>query len=539
MSSKYKPKILVVNDDAASLFALTGLLGTWAEENGCLVIPARSGEEALRNVLQDEFAVILLDVNMPGMDGFETAEAIHQRPRSASIPIIFITAFLADELNRLKAYQQGAVDYLFTPIIPQVLQAKVSVFVSLAKKNLELKAQADALTQRTADLEITNSRLQREIRERKLAVEQNRAKDEFLAMLGHELRNPLSAITSAASLIGFPGAKEESVNRAKLVLARQAQHLTRIVDDLLDLGRVMSGKIVLNKKPVNMREIVLSCLESLRASRPVDSYQWQIDEKDAWIEADLTRIEQIITNLIDNAIKYTPAGGTITLESSVDNGQTSLTISDSGIGISKELLPRIFDIFVQGENSLDRAKGGLGVGLALVRQLVELHGGSILVSSDGENLGSSFTISMPGSSMQETAPPSGEARSHATMQKLLLIEDNDDGRDMMTRLLRSHGFDVLEAASGPEGIALAQAEKPGVAIIDIGLPGMDGYEIARNMRADKETRSIFLIALTGYGLQEDRKLSTKAGFDMHLVKPLDVQQLMQAIDACLSTPQAN
>ncbi|WP_245936846.1 ATP-binding response regulator [Undibacterium pigrum] len=530
MQAKYKPKILVVNDDTASLFALSGLLTTWADENQCSVVTAKSGEDALRHVLQDDFAVILLDVNMPGMDGFETAEAIHNRARSSSIPIIFITAFLADDLNKLRAYQQGAVDYLFTPIIPQVLQAKVSVFVTLAKKNLELKAQAEALSLRTADLQAANDKLQREIKERKIAVEQNEAKDKFLAMLGHELRNPLSAITSAASIIGFPGAKADSVERAKKILSRQSHHLTRIVDDLLDLGRVMSGKIVLDKTAVNLGEVILSCLDSLRASRPVDSYQWTIDPIDTWVDADPTRAEQIITNLLDNAIKYTPAGGSISIKKTLADGKVSLMITDSGIGISKDLLPRIFNVFVQGEHSLDRAKGGLGIGLALVRQLVELHGGDIHAHSEGENLGSTFAIVLPQAAAIQPSPDQPEVRKMATSQKLLLIEDNEDAREMTTQLLKEHGFQVLEAATGAEGIILAKEEKPGIALIDIGLPCMDGYEVARRLRADKDTSSMYLIALTGYGLREDHVLTAEAGFDSHFVKPLKLQQLILAIE---------
>jgi len=213
-----KPKILVVNDDAGSLLALTSLLDQWADESHYEVLAARSGQEALRQVLLHDFAVILLDVNMPGMDGFETAEAIHQRARSADIPIIFVTAFLADEIDRLKAYQRGAADFLFTPVIPQILHAKVSVFVALAMKNEELKRQTQALSQRTTELTATNQRLTLEMEERREAERKSHAKDEFLAMLGHELRNPLSAISSAASLIGLPGAGSDSIGRAKQII---------------------------------------------------------------------------------------------------------------------------------------------------------------------------------------------------------------------------------------------------------------------------------------------------------------------------------
>lgn len=281
------PRILVVNDDPASLLALSSLLSHGDEDNTYEIMTARSGEEALRQVLRNEFAVILLDVDMPGMDGFETAEAIHQRPRSAAVPIIFVTAYLADEMNRLKGYQKGAVDYLFTPIIPQILQAKVAVFVALARKNLELKRQTEILNERSTELSAANQRLQLEIEERKAAERQSKAKDEFLAMLGHELRNPLSAISSAASVLGLEAAHN---SRAVGIIQRQSQHLSHIVDDLLDLSRVMSRKIMLSKQAIDLATLLANCVDTLRASGRLDAHELQISSEAIWIDADPTRI---------------------------------------------------------------------------------------------------------------------------------------------------------------------------------------------------------------------------------------------------------
>lgn len=260
------PKILIVNDDPASLFALSSSLSTWAEQTGCELVEARNGPEALRCVLQHEFAVILLDVNMPGMDGYETAEAIHGRALSAAVPIIFVTAFHADELNRLQGYARGAVDYLFTPVIPQILQAKVGVFVALARQNLELKKQATELHLRAAEQAATNRQLKIEIEERQIAVRQNAEKDEFLAMLGHELRNPLSAICNAIAVLNFPTVTADGAQRARNILQRQSRHLTRIVDDLLDLSRLRSGKIALVCQPLALDQLVNHYLETLRVS---------------------------------------------------------------------------------------------------------------------------------------------------------------------------------------------------------------------------------------------------------------------------------
>ncbi|XLZ71865.1 response regulator [Massilia sp. SR12] len=533
-----KPKILVVNDDANSLFALTNLLGQWAAQEGYDVVAARSGEEALRQVLTHDFAVILLDVNMPGMDGFETAQAIHQRPRSSDIPIIFITAFVADELDRLKAYQRGAVDFLFTPVIPQMLYAKISVFVALATKNEELRRQARQLSQRTTDLIASNQRLLREIEERKSAERASHAKDEFLAMLGHELRNPLSAISSAASLIGLPGVAPDSVCHAKKIIQRQSRHLGRIVDDLLDLSRAMSGKILLNRLPLDLKALLHTTLETFHATGRLADYELVADIAPCWVNGDATRLEQVFSNLLDNALKYTPPGGRIEVIGEIDDGELTLSIHDSGVGIPADLLPQVFDVFVQGTSTLDRAQGGLGIGLALVRRLVELHGGNVYAESAGPGEGSTFTLHLPCIEhvSESKAPPMDT--SEQSKPAVLLVEDNDDGREMMAMMLSCYGYPVQHAADGFQGLATAVAARPDIALVDIGLPGIDGYEVARRMRANPDTHHIKLIALTGYGLADDQRRVMDAGFDMHLVKPVDVDQLLRAISECLARSPA-
>ena len=539
MPTTDKPKILVVNDDAASLLALTSLLDQWANETGYTVLSARSGQEALRQVLLHDFAVIILDVNMPGMDGFETAEAIHQRARSADIPIIFVTAFLADEIDRLKAYQRGAADFLFTPVIPQILHAKVSVFVALANKNEQLRRQADKLSQHTLELTATNERLMREIEDRQAAERKSHAKDEFLAMLGHELRNPLSAISSAAALIDMPGAGPEMASRARQIIGRQSQHLSRIVDDLLDLSRAMSGKILLARRPVDMASLVGACLDTFRATGRTTGYRINVDLAPNWVDGDPTRLEQIATNLIDNALKYTPAGGTIDIAIGAEDEEVLLTVSDTGVGIAPDLLPHVFDVFVQGSISLDRAQGGLGIGLSLVRRLVELHGGSVSATSAGGGAGSSFTIRLPRAEPAVASAPALAPSEHpAGKPAVLLIEDNEDGREMMATMLDVYGYPVLQSADGLDGVAQATSKLPKVALVDIGLPGIDGYEVARRLRANPDTRAMRLIALTGYGLADDQRRVLEAGFDMHLVKPVDIAQLLGALGEPAPLPAA-
>jgi signal transduction histidine kinase len=534
VSKTDKQKILVVNDDAASLLALTSLLDQWATETNYEVMAARSGQEALRQVLLHDFAVILLDVNMPGMDGFETAEAIHQRARSADIPIIFVTAFLADEIDRLKAYQRGAADFLFTPVIPQILHAKVSVFVALAMKNEELKRQTHKLSQRTTELTATNKRLTREMEERQAAERSNHAKDEFLAMLGHELRNPLSAISSAASLIGLAGAGPDTIGRAKVIIQRQSQHLSRIVDDLLDLSRAMSGKILLSRQPLEVSALVSACLDTFKATGRTGNFQINVDMAPGWVEGDPTRLEQIATNLIDNALKYTPPGGTIDITVGHDDAQDQvmLTVRDTGVGIAADLLPHVFDVFVQGSITIDRSQGGLGIGLALVRRLVELHGGSVSAHSAGTGSGSTFTIRLPRAAPVVASAPRAAAGIDSGKPTVLLIEDNEDGREMMATMLGAFGYSVQQAADGVQGVQMAHAGAPDVALVDIGLPGIDGYEVARRLRNEAGTRNIKLIALTGYGLADDQRRVLEAGFDMHLVKPVDINHLLDAIGSC-------
>ncbi|MGZ3182347.1 MAG: response regulator [Telluria sp.] len=531
-----KPKILVVNDDPASLLALTSLLDQWAEQTNYAIVTARSGQEALRQVLLHDFAVILLDVNMPGMDGFETAEIIHQRPRSADIPIIFITAFVADEIDRLKAYQRGAADFMFTPVIPQILHAKVSVFVALAMKNEELRRQAAKLSQRTTELTATNKRLVREMEERRDAERRSHAKDEFLAMLGHELRNPLSAISSAASLIGLPGAGADTITRARTIIQRQSQHLSHIVDDLLDLSRAMSGKILLNRQPVEISAVMKGCFDTFRATGRMLDYTVELDVNPAWVSGDPTRIEQVTSNLIDNALKYTPPGGRIELVTRIEGDDAVLTVRDTGVGIGPELLPNVFDVFVQGAMTMDRSQGGLGIGLALVRNLVELHGGAVTAHSDGPGTGSTFMIRLPRIEHTVDEAPRDLGGHDARKLNVLLIEDNDDGREMMATMLGAYGYAVRQAGDGLQGVQMAAATLPDVALIDIGLPGIDGYEVARRLRADEATQGIRLIALTGYGQADDHRRVMEAGFDLHLVKPVQVDDLLGALTRDLPAP---
>jgi signal transduction histidine kinase/CheY-like chemotaxis protein len=364
---------------------------------------------------------------------------------------------------------------------------------------------------------------------RTMAERQNRAKDEFLAMLGHELRNPLSAIVNAINVIGFKDMPATSTERARQIIYRQSQHLSHIVDDLLDVGRVHSGKIHLETKQLRLDQMVSNYVATLQETGRASQHEVTVQVEPAWVSADPTRLEQIISNLLDNAFKYTPPGGSVVVAVSRDAGEVSLTVCDSGIGIAPELMPYVFDLFVQGKRALDRPQGGLGVGLALAQRLARMHGGNIGVMSDGQGKGSRFELRLPELLNPDASLPAAMP-TQSSPQTVLLIEDNEDGRDTMHMMLATHDYQVFCAADGAEGLQMAADLAPDVALVDIGLPGIDGYEVARRMRANIATRDIRLIALTGYGLDADQQRAIDAGFDMHLVKPVEMEQLIKALE---------
>jgi signal transduction histidine kinase len=407
MSTTNRLNVLVVNDDPASLLALSGSLSVSADRLGYNVLTARSGKDALREILLRRFAVILLDVNMPDMDGFETAAAIRSRAVSADTPIIFITAFMADEVSKLNAYRYDAADFLFSPIIPQVLAAKVEVFVSLAAKNEELFALAETLEQQSRAIAESNARLVIEMQEREVVENSSRAKDTFLAMLSHELRNPLAAIKNASSLLALPTVSDALVTRANGIISRQTMHLREIVNEILDLSRAMSGKIKLSRESIDLSELVSACVDRFLSSGRAEHRSVDVSVAPVWVHGDRERLAQIVNHLIENALKYTPEGGNIHVDVCADGAEAVVTVRDTGSGIPAEFLPHIFDVFAQGSVSLDRSMGGLGIGLAIVQCLVCLHDGLVSVHSDGVDRGSEFVVRLPvlvGSTANEPKP---------------------------------------------------------------------------------------------------------------------------------------
>jgi signal transduction histidine kinase/ActR/RegA family two-component response regulator len=379
----------------------------------------------------------------------------------------------------------------------------------------------DAMRERDASLEV-------EQKARAAAEAANRAKDEFLAMLGHELRNPLAAIWNASTVMRSQALSAEQLDFATSVIERQSRHLKRLIDDLLDVGRVMTGKVMLERGPLDLGAAVRHVAASLETAGRFAQRRVEIDAAPVWIDGDPTRIEQIATNLLANALTYTPAGGRVRVRVAREGDHALLEVSDDGRGIAPGDLERVFDLFYQADLTPDRATGGLGIGLTLVRRLVELHGGTVAARSDGKGKGASFSVRLPAMPAEPRVARAEAPERAGARHTILIVEDNADERESLRTMLELHGHTVLYAADGPSALELLRRKRPPVAILDIGLPGMDGYDVARAARAELGG-GIFLIALTGYGGNADAQRAREAGFDVHLTKPVELHELARVI----------
>lgn len=693
--------ILLVDDQPARLLSYEAILGDLGQN----LIRAGSGIEALEQVMRHEFAVILLDVSMPGMDGFETAALIHEHPRFGRTPIIFVTGFHVTDVDRLKGYELGAADYVYVPVVPAILRSKVAVLVELHQKRRELQQLNRRLERANADLAAANAELQaettrelrrlndglarangeleranagltaevavrrkaetrlRENEERLRAIvestsaviyqtdsagrlvlanpsfeqvagrraaellgltvrealpgdasaaiaahdaqvlaegcplqfeemleladgphtyasvkapvreadgrvcgvvsvatditfrkhleralrEADRRKDEFLAMLAHELRNPLAPILSAAKALRPAVAGDADSRWCVEAIERQAGQLARLVEDLLDVSRITQGKIRLRREPVDVAAVLELAAE---ASGPLISGRGHeltiaAPQEPLRVHGDLARLAQAVGNLLNNAAKYTPDGGRIRLEASCEAataatpGQVLIRVTDTGAGIGADLMPMLFELFSQGERTRARSQGGLGIGLALVRRVAELHGGSVAAHSDGEDRGSEFVIRLPlldrgparGAGDPGAAPPEA-ASEHAAPNgalRVVVADDNADAARSLALILRRLGHVVRTARDGVEAVEVCDAFDPDVALLDIGMPRLDGNGAAERLREGRLGRRIGLVALTGWGQEETRTRTRQAGFDAHLVKPVDVAELTRVL----------
>jgi signal transduction histidine kinase/DNA-binding response OmpR family regulator len=676
-----KVKILIVDDLPEKLMVYQTILEEMEQD----IFAVTSGNDALKLLLKHEFAVILLDVNMPGMDGFEIANLIGKRKKSAHTPIIFLTAF-TDEVCAAQGYASGAVDYLPTPVIPDVLRAKVRVFIELFQMRRQAAMQAQERAMRAAaeesvkrsefignaskilagahkredivhsllqipvpylsetsivwfsgsdtypesmkwtsriycdfnyeppplsrqdipwideaipkvmasrqveiilDIPTMPFRLKEEnthafelikcaillpilIRDQiygililtrkhdeikfqpneiSLAIdfvsrtsialenvlliekiqEADRRKDEFMGMLAHELRNPLGPVSNAIQLLKMMP-KDSDFSHIYSIIDRQVGHMSRLIDDLLDATRLACGKVFLRKETCNLNKIIYQTVEDYQSIFQAKDISLEVDicQESLQLEADPTRLIQSIGNLLHNAHKFTHTGGTVSISLNYEQGGSGvIKISDNGIGIDKKIMPYVFDVFRQAEQGLDRAQGGLGLGLTLVKGLVELHDGTVSVGAGHDERGTEFTIRLPVKVGHNVLVNLGEEaiNNDFNKYKILVIEDNKDAAESSKLLLALEGHDVKTANTGINGLAIAKSFQPQVILCDVGLPGMDGYQVAKSLRDDPELQDTYIIALTGYGRAEDQKRSRDAGFCMHLTKPIDYNKL--------------
>jgi signal transduction histidine kinase/CheY-like chemotaxis protein len=442
-------------------------------------------------------------------------------------PRIVLTATLREQCQQ--GPQRAAM------AVPLIVQGEITGALVVADEaGRVFSADEVALAQMFADqaaAAFQNAHLYEEAERRRSEAEAaNRAKDQFLAMLAHELRNPLAPIRSGSYLIGQRLGADPLVQRACEIIERQLQHLTRLLDDLLDVARITEGKIELVKTPLDLGAAVEEAVEAVRDLIESKGHTLclALPERPVALEADSTRVVQIIANLLNNAAKYTPPRGVLTVTAEEANGWAVVSVSDTGIGIRPELLPRVFDLFSQLDPTTARTEGGLGVGLTLVRRLVELHGGRVTAHSEGPGRGSKFVVSLP-AGVHPPAPAASAPPSAApAARRILIVEDNADAAEMLRVALELEGHGVRVAADGQSGVEAALGEPPEIMLVDIGLPGLDGYGVAREVRRTLG-RTVVLIALTGYGQAADRRHTAEAGFDAHLVKPIDPEELTSLI----------
>ena len=519
--------ILLVDDRPENLISLEAML----RRDGLVALKARSGREALEILLTQDVALALLDVQMPEMDGFELAELLRGNERTRRIPIIFLTAGSSDRSRRFRGYEAGAVDFLEKPLEPDILRSKVNIFFELYRQRQQINDQMENLRAYAEE----NLRLLKESRAAGEALQDaDRRKDEFLATLAHELRNPLAPIRNGLQILRLSpdGDRAEQVRG---MMDRQLTHLVRLIDDLLDVSRVSQGKIDLRRETIALQEAVAAAVE---ASRPLieashHGFNLIMPEEPLNVEGDMTRLAQVVSNLINNAAKYTPEGGNITVTVQTAGLQAEVIVTDNGLGIAADMLPRVFDLFTQVDSHLDRSQGGLGVGLALVRKLVEMHGGVVTAESDGPGKGSRFTIRLPQSRRVVRAGKPAHAvplEGPVRPLKILIVDDNVDSAQTTRWMLELIGHTSDVCHDGREAIGLAAASPPDVVFLDIGMPGMSGYEVCREMRKLPALKDTVIVAQTGWGQESDRQAAFDAGFDHHVTKPVSLDLVTRLLD---------
>ncbi len=657
--------ILIVDDEPKNLTVLESVLN----DPSYRLFRAESADQALLALVAGEFAVIILDVHMPGMSGFELAKMIKERKKTARVPIIFLTAYYNEDQHALEGYGSGAVDYLHKPVNPPILRSKVAVFADLHRKSCEVERANRALVTEVAErrraeeqLRHLNDTLEQRVVERAEALRQSqvrmrlaqdaagigtfdwnirtgaidwtpeleamyglppgcfgrtlaawegllhpddraevmllvgraletgdpvegewrvprpdgsvrwlmgrfqvfrdadgvaarmtgvnvditkrkqveealresdRRKDEFLATLAHELRNPLAPIRNAVHVLRAKGSSPPELMWAWDAIDRQLRAMTRLIDDLMDVSRISRGKLELKRGRIELAEVIRDAVESSRGLIEQQRHELTValPPEPVVLDADRTRLAQVFLNLLNNAAKFTARGGRIDLVAERRGGHVTVTVRDTGIGIPARHLTSVFEMFSQIESVLSRSQGGLGIGLCLVKRLVEMHDGAVEARSEGTDKGSEFLVRLPVAAEEAREPSEGDddRAMPKTALRILVVDDNHDGALTLAMLLQSTGNVTFTGHDGLEAVALAGEHRPDVVLLDIGLPKMNGYDAARAIRREAWSRPMTLIAVTGWGQDEDRRKSAEAGFDHHLVKPVDPGALMRLL----------
>jgi len=500
----HKPiKFLLVDDLDANLVALEALL----KREGLELLKAHSGREALELLLAHEVALAFVDVQMPEMSGFELAEIIRSTERTRGTPIIFLTAGTVDQQWRNRGSETGAIDFLPKPIDPGMLLNKARVFYDLARQRQDLQESERRLKE-------ANEKL----------AQADRSKDEFLAMLAHELRNPLAPMLAGADvLLASPGDLQVGENIGRM-MKRQVGQMARLIDDLLDVSRITNGKIELQKRSIRLAEIFEQAVESVQPLIDRFGHSLEVDQPVANLAvfADPHRLTQVVSNLLSNAAKYTPPGGRIRLGiGRTPTGTLEISVKDNGRGIPREHQRNIFNLFDQGASAIE---GGLGIGLTLVKWLVEMHGGVVSVKSEGEGRGSEFTIELSAVEIEEPAP-SESVNGNRSLGKLkvLIADDGKSTADILGMFFEMEGMETQVVYDGEQAVKVAECFRPDIACLDLGMPIVDGFAAARGVR--QTCPDAYIVALSGWGSEADRLKTAEAGFNEHLVKPVSPEDL--------------
>ncbi|MBJ6982774.1 response regulator [Luteimonas sp. MC1572] len=548
-------RILLVDDQPGRLLTYEAILEPLGEH----LVQASSGREALGLLMQDDYALILLDVNMPDMDGFETASLVHQHPRYEKTPIIFVTAVNVTDMDRLQGYQLGAVDYVMVPVIPEILRSKVEVLVELYRKRRELQllnaslaAQNQALQrEKSRELQALNEslrlanetlasrniELQNEVSERARAEERlhdmAQRKDVFLATLAHELRNPLAPLQNALAIRRLQA--DGAADPLHATMERQLALLVRLIDDLLDIARIAQGKLTLRPASVALADVLDSAVEIAQPLLDAGQHRFHValPAQDVLLHADRVRLAQVFANLLNNAAKYSDPGSRIDLEARLDDARDEVvvTIRDTGIGLAKDQIEAVFDVFRQVDTTIERAHGGLGIGLTLVEKITAMHDGRVEVESAGLGQGCTFRVCLPrqraalAGALEASVTNAAAADTDVTdasrrgTTRILVVDDNRDAADTLAMMVRVLGHEVAQVYDPLQVEAEVERFAPDLVFLDVGMPGRSGYDIARSLRQRRDARALGIVAVTGWGQPEDRERTRAAGFDEHLVKP--------------------